>query len=64
MNDKGTEIITGNIDLTSLGLKNATLFNIPAVITITGLTHLRISLDENIVKPYFTDPIIGNQIFS
>ena len=60
LNDKGTEIITGNVDLTSLGLKNETIFNIPATISITSLTQLRIALDETITKHYFTDPIIGS----
>jgi hypothetical protein len=59
LNDKGTEIITGNIDFTSVGLKNETIFNVPATISITSLTQLRIALDETIIKPYFTDPIIG-----
>lgn len=59
LNDKGTEIITGTVDLTSVGLKNETIFNIPATITITSLTQLRIALDQNIMQSYFTDPIIG-----
>jgi hypothetical protein len=59
LNDKGTEIITGTVDLTSVGLKNETIFNIPATITVTSLTQLRIALDQNIMQSYFTDPIIG-----
>lgn len=63
LNDKGTEIITGTVDLTSKGLKNETIYDIPATITITGLTTLRILLDENIIQPFFTDPIIGSTRF-
>jgi hypothetical protein len=59
INDKGTEIISGTVDLTSIGLKNETLTNIPATITISGLTTLRISLDENIVGKFFKDTING-----
>jgi hypothetical protein len=59
LNDKGTEIISGTVDFTSVGLKNDTIFDIPATITITGLTQLRIMLDETNTKPFFTDPIIG-----
>jgi hypothetical protein len=63
LNDKGTEIISGKLDLTSVGLKNETLSNIPATITITGLTQLRISLDETITEQLLTDPIIGSTRF-
>jgi hypothetical protein len=63
LNDKGTEIISGTVDLTSHGLKNETLSNIPATITITGLTQLRISLDETITEQLLTDPIIGSTRF-
>lgn len=63
LNDKGTEIISGTVDLTSVGLKNETLSNIPATITITGLTQLRISLDKTITEQLLTDPIIGSTRF-
>ena len=63
LNDKGTEIISGTVDLTSVGLKNETVSNIPATITITGLTQLRISLDKTITEQLLTDPIIGSTRF-
>jgi hypothetical protein len=63
LNDKGTEIISGTVDLTSVGLKNDTLSNIPATITITSLTKLRISLDTTITDQLLTDPIIGSTRF-
>jgi hypothetical protein len=59
INDKGTEIISGNVDLTSLGRNNETIKDIPATITISGLTTLRISLDTNIVGKFFKDTING-----
>ena len=63
LNDKGTEIITGTVDLTSVGLKNETLLKIPATITITSFTQLRISLDNIITQQLLTDPIIGSTKF-
>ena len=63
LNDKGTEIISGTVDLTSVGLKNETLFNIPATVTVTGLTQLRVSLDKTITEQLLTDPIIGSTRF-
>ena len=59
INDKGTEIIAGSIDFTSVGLKNATLSNVETTVTITGLTQLRISLDKNMTGQYLSDPIMG-----
>jgi hypothetical protein len=59
LNDKGTEIISGTVDLVSLGLKNETISNVEATITIIGLTQLRIALDKNSTGKYFTDPIVG-----
>ena len=63
LNDKGTEIISGTVDLTSVGLKNETLSNIPATITITSLTQLRLSLDKTITGQLLTDPILGSTRF-
>ena len=63
LNDKGTEIISGTVDLTSVGLKNETLFNIPATVTVTGLTQLRVSLDKTITEQLLSDPIIGSTRF-
>ena len=59
LNDKGTEIISGTVDMTSLGRNNETIKDIDAAITISGLTQLRISLDQNLVEKYFNDSIIG-----
>ena len=59
LNDKGTEIITGTVDLTSVGLKNETLSNISATLTITSFTQFRISLDKTTTAQLLTDPIIG-----
>ena len=59
LNDKGTDIISGTVDLTSLGRNNETIKDIDATITISGLTSLRISLDENIVGKFFKDTING-----
>jgi hypothetical protein len=59
LNDKGTEIISGTVDLTSLGQSNETLKDIDATITISGLTQLRIALDPNIVGQFFSDSIMG-----
>ena len=59
LNDKGTEIISGTVDLTALGRNNETIKDIAATITISGLTSLRISLDENIVGKFFKDTING-----
>lgn len=59
LNDKGNEIISGKVDLTSAGLRNETISNIDATITITSLTQLRIFLDNNVVAKYFNNPIIG-----
>ena len=59
LNDKGTDIISGTVDLTSLGRNNETIKDIAATITISGLTSLRISLDENIVGKFFKDTING-----
>ena len=59
INDKGTEILSGTVDLTSLGQNNETIKDIPATITISGLTTLRISLDTNIVGKFFKDTING-----
>jgi hypothetical protein len=44
----------------SVGLKNATLSNVDAIITIRGLTQLRILLDNNIVGEYISNQLIGN----
>jgi hypothetical protein len=63
LNDKGTEIISGTVDLTSVGLKNETLSNIPATITITGMTQLRISLDKTTTGKFFSDSITGSTRF-
>ena len=59
LNDKGTKIISGTVDLTSLGRNNETIKDIAATITISGLTTLRISLDTNIVGKFFKDTING-----
>ena len=59
LNDKGTKIISGTVDLTSLGRNNETIKDIAATITISGLTTLRISLDENLVGKFFKDTING-----
>jgi hypothetical protein len=59
INQVGTEIIRGTVDLTSAGLKNGTLSGIDATIAITGLTHLSIFLDKNITKEYFNSPLFG-----
>jgi hypothetical protein len=63
LNDKGTEIINGIVDLTSVGLKNETLSNIPATITITSMTQLRISLDKTTTGKFFSDAITGSTRF-
>ena len=63
LNDKGTEIISGSVDLTSVGLKNETLSSIPTTITITGLNQLTISPDKTITEQFLTDPIIGSTRF-
>jgi hypothetical protein len=59
LNDKGTDIISGTVDLTSLGQNNETIKDIAATITISSLTTLRISLDQNIVGKFFKDTING-----
>ena len=59
INDKGMEMISGTVDFLSAGLKNATLSNVDATITIRGLTQLRISLDDTMVGQYIKNPLIG-----
>ena len=59
LNDKGTEIISGTVDFISKGLKNGTLSNIDATISITGLTDLRVDLDDNSTAQYLSIPIVG-----
>jgi hypothetical protein len=59
LNDKGTEIISGTVDFISKGLKNGTLSNIGATISITGLTDLRIAFDDNSTAQYISIPIVG-----
>ena len=59
LNDKGTEIITGTVDLTSLGKNNESIKDIDTTITINTLTRLRISLDENMVGKFFNESING-----
>jgi hypothetical protein len=59
LNDKGTEIITGTVDLTSLGKNNETIHDIDTTITINSLTRLRVSLDENMVGKFFNESIMG-----
>ena len=63
LNDKGTELISGTVDFTSVGLKNETIPNVEATITITGLTQIRIALDTTTTGKYFTDPIFGSTRF-
>ncbi len=60
INSQGSEIISGTVDFMSVGLKNATLSNVDAIITIRGLTQLRILLDNNIVGEYISNQLIGN----
>ena len=60
INSKGSEIISGSVDFLSVGLKNATLSNVNAIITIKGITQLRISLDNNIVGEYINNQLIGH----
>ena len=60
INSQGSEIITGTVDFMSVGLKNATLSNVDAIITIRGLTQLRILLDNNIVGEYINNQLIGH----
>lgn len=59
LNDKGTEIISGTVDFISKGLKNGTLSNIDATISITGLTDLRIAFDNNSTAEYLSIPLVG-----
>ena len=60
LNDKGTEIINGKVDLQSAGLKNETIKDIDATITILGLSQIRISLDKPSTYEYFKgEPIVG-----
>jgi hypothetical protein len=59
LNYGGNEIISGTVDFTSAGLKNGTLSNVEATISLTGLTQLRISLDNNNTTQYLDAPIVG-----
>ncbi|HJT83732.1 MAG TPA: hypothetical protein VJ697_04550, partial [Nitrososphaeraceae archaeon] len=59
LNNRGTAIISGTVDLASLGLKNETISNVEAIITIVGLNQLRITLDKTIAGKYFTQPLVG-----
>ena len=47
LNERGTEIMSGKVDFSSAGLKNVTLSNIDATISITSFTQLRVSLEGN-----------------
>jgi hypothetical protein len=60
INSQGSEIISGTVDFLSVGLKNATLSNVNAIITIKGITQLRISLDNSIVGEYINKQLIGH----
>lgn len=60
LNDKGTEIINGKVDFQTAGLKNETIKDIDATITILGLSQIRISLDKVSTFEYFKgNPIVG-----
>jgi hypothetical protein len=60
LNEKGSKIITGKVDFKSAGLRNATVNNVDAVISIQGFTQLRIDLDDTKTSHLFTkDPIFG-----
>ena len=59
LNDKGTEIINGKVDFTSAGLKNGTLSNIDATISITNFAQLRVSLYGNSTDQYLDTPLVG-----
>ena len=55
INDKGTEIISGTVDLTALGRNKETIKDIDATITISGLTQLRMSKKRNMTVKYLSD---------
>ena len=59
LNEKGTEIISGKVDFSSAGLKNGTLTNIDATISITSFTQLRVSLEGNSTDQYLNAPLVG-----
>jgi hypothetical protein len=63
LNDKGTEIISGTVDFISGGLRNETLTNIDATITITGLSRLRVNLDNNSTSQFLNAPLMGELRF-
>ena len=55
INDKGTEIISGTVNLTALGRNNETIKDIPATFNIIGLTQLRMSKKRNMTVKYLSD---------
>lgn len=60
LNDKGSKIITGKIDFKSAGLRNETINDVDAVISIQGFTQLRVDLDDTKTSHLFTKgPIVG-----
>jgi hypothetical protein len=60
LNDKGSKIITGKVDFKSAGLRNETIKDVDAVISIQGFTQLRIDLDDTKTSHLFTKvPLVG-----
>ena len=58
LNNMGNEIINGKVDLKSAGLRNQTIEDVDAVISIQGFTQLRVDLDDTKSYPFFTKAVI------
>lgn len=60
LNNEGTKIISGKVDFQSAGLRNETIKDVDATVSLIGLKMIKITLDKSKTFEYFKGkPLVG-----